>query len=114
MTPSSSIKENRRRSSSCATIARRSSTVLHASISGQNEIMRTGSTVFHRPCTLIDNPSVKKYLNNNNTHPTAEQEEKKNLEDDNVRVSVQVTGSSVTDTFKTMMNARKTVYKCWE
>merc|ERR1712161_26616 len=92
---------------------RRSSTLLHASIGGQNE-MNTGSTVLDQPVNLIDNPSVKKHLNNNknknkNKH-SSDQEEKKNMDNDEwelrlyddqnntrekvARVLVQVTGSS--------------------
>merc|ERR1712161_98559 len=104
---------------------RRSSTLLHASIGEQNEVSR-GSTVLDRPFNVIDNPSVKKHLNNNknkNKH-SSDQEEKKIMDNDEwelrlyddqnntrekvARVLVQVTGSSEVDAFKTMMNAHKT------
>jgi len=142
---STPIKQCRRRSS-CGTIAlvaaaaaamtstsaftqshysRRSSTLLHASIGGQDE-MKRGSTVLERPFNLIDNPSVEKHLNNNKNKSkhSSDLEEKKNMDDDEwelrlyddktntrekvARVLVQVTGSSETDSFKTMMNAHKT------
>merc|ERR1719148_67391 len=78
------------------------------------------------PTQLIDNPCMKKHLNNNknkNKH-SSDQEKFKNKDDDEwelrlyddktntrekvARVLVQVTGSSETDAFKTMMNAHKT------
>merc|ERR1712238_516575 len=101
---------------------RRSSTLLHASIGGQNEMNR-GSTVLDQPFNLIDNSSVKKHLNNNKNKDSSDQE-KKNMDVDEwelrlyddqnntrekvARVLVQVTGSSEVDAFKTMMNAHKT------
>merc|ERR1719162_48826 len=104
---------------------RRSSTLLHALIGEQNEVSR-GSTVLDRPFNVIDNPSVKKHLNNNKNKnkDSSDQEEKKNMDNDEwelrlyddqnntrekvARVLVQVTGSSEVDAFKTMMNAHKT------
>jgi len=143
---STSIKQYRRRSS-CSTIAlvaataaatmtstsaftqshypRRSSTLLHASIGGQNK-MSKGSTVLDRSFNLIDNPSLEKHLNNNKNKSKhySDHEEKKNMDNDEwelrlyddktntrekvARVLVQVTGSSETDAFNTMMNAHKT------
>ena len=146
MTPPS-IQQYRRRSS-CGKIAlvaaaaltstsaftlsnnpRRSSTLLKASIGGQDMQVSRGSTVLDQPFDLINNPSVEIYLNNNehkikNKH--SEQEKFKNKDDDEwelrlyddktntrekvARVLVQVTGSSEPEAFKTMMNAHKTGY----
>eukprot|EP00751_Fragilariopsis_kerguelensis_P026392 CAMPEP_0170861260 /NCGR_PEP_ID=MMETSP0734-20130129/18084_1 /TAXON_ID=186038 /ORGANISM="Fragilariopsis kerguelensis, Strain L26-C5" /LENGTH=120 /DNA_ID=CAMNT_0011235259 /DNA_START=137 /DNA_END=499 /DNA_ORIENTATION=+ len=100
MTPPST-KQYRRRSS-CGKIAlvaaaaltstsaftqshypRRSSTLLQASIVGQDEQMSRGSTVLDQSFNLINNPSTEKYLNNNkNKNKYSEQEEYKNEDDD--------------------------------
>mmetsp|Transcript_6426 Transcript_6426/g.6336 ORF Transcript_6426/g.6336 Transcript_6426/m.6336 type:complete len:142 (+) Transcript_6426:2-427(+) len=91
--------------------------------------MSRGSTVLDQPFNLINNPSAEIYLNNNkhkyeNKNKHSELEKFKNKDDDEwelrlyddktntrekvARVLVQVTGSSETDAFKTMMNTHKT------
>jgi len=107
-------------------IPRRSSTLLPASVgSSSGDEMSGGSTVLNRPFDLIKNPSEEKFLNKNkNDNHSNQEEKKKNMDDDewelrlyddktNTRekvacVLVQVTGSSESDAFKTMMSAHKT------
>merc|ERR1719491_2527215 len=60
---------------------RRSSTFLHATIGEHNEVSR-GSTMLDRPFNVIDNPSVKKHVNNNKNKDSSDQEEKKNMDND--------------------------------